>query len=132
MREIKGPIGQLLGVGPIESMRSEVERRVQKGARLPTHVEIPFMLDVKRALQLAAEEADRFGHSHIGREHLLLGLLHDERSLAGTILSDHGFHLDATRERLVDVLRGDPDAARDDEPPPPDVRMMFGDDEIPP
>ena len=59
-----------------DAIRSLTYKRAgQPGAPLDTSVEIPFSTDVKRALQYAAEEADRLLHGHIGPEHLLLGVL---------------------------------------------------------
>jgi hypothetical protein len=58
-----------------------------------------------RVLDLAHEEADRFGHRYLGPEHLVLGVLRDGGSAASRILEAHGADLAAAREalgRLVD------------------------------
>jgi ATP-dependent Clp protease ATP-binding subunit ClpC len=65
-----------------------------------TGVEIPFAPPVKRALQTAAEEADRLAHAHIGPEHLLLALLNDPMTKAGAALSRHGLVADALRKEI--------------------------------
>ena len=54
----------------------------------------------KRALVFGAEEADRLSTRHIGSEHLLLGLLREEKCLAAEILHERGVHLASTREEL--------------------------------
>jgi len=63
----------------------EIHRQIQArtGRRKPvsTSVEIPFSAEAKRALVYAAEQSDRLLHKYIGTEHLLLGLLREERSL---------------------------------------------------
>jgi uncharacterized protein (TIGR03435 family) len=66
--------------------------------------EIPFSDETKRVLLLAAEEADRLLHNHIGTEHLLLGLLREGRSRAASILVEHGFRLDTVRNDIVMLL----------------------------
>ena len=55
-------------------------------------------------LQFAAEEADRLLHNYIGTEHLLLGILREERSVASTILSEKGMRLNTVREDIVQLL----------------------------
>ena len=67
-------------------------------------MEVPFDSDVKRALEHAREEADGLHHIYIGTEHLLLGLLRDEQSVAGSMLAARGLHLDDARELVVKLL----------------------------
>src|SRR6266478_3891124 len=43
-------------------IRREVEKRLVRGEPIPTSIEVPLSHDAKRALVLAAEEADRLGH----------------------------------------------------------------------
>jgi len=43
----------------------------------------------KRVLEAARREAASRGHEYLGTEHLLLALLHDERGVAGRVLSAH-------------------------------------------
>jgi ATP-dependent Clp protease ATP-binding subunit ClpC len=45
-----------------------------------------FTERAKKTLTLAQEEAEKSGHSYIGTEHLLLGLLRGEGSLAYHVL----------------------------------------------
>ena len=75
------------------------------GEKTPTSVEIPFSDETKRILDHTAEEADRLRHSYIGTEHLLLGLLHEDQSVAGGILSGYGMRLEAVREQLLTLLK---------------------------
>ena len=51
-------------------------------------------------LAYAAEEAERLQHKHIGTEHLLLGLLREDKSFAAEILHDRGLRLSTIREEL--------------------------------
>jgi enamine deaminase RidA (YjgF/YER057c/UK114 family) len=64
--------------------------------------EVPFSQDTKRALNRAAVEADALRHTHIGCEHLLIALLHDKTSQAGSIASAHGLTAEAA---LADLRR---------------------------
>jgi len=52
-------------------------------------------VQVHRILELAGDEAARFGHRYLGPEHLLLGLLREGSSTAAAILRTHGIDLAA-------------------------------------
>src|SRR6476659_2660699 len=73
-------------------------------ARSHLSLEIPFSAETKRVLQFAAEEADRLLHNYIGTEHLLLGILREERSVAASILMEKGMRLHTVREDIVQLL----------------------------
>jgi ATP-dependent Clp protease ATP-binding subunit ClpC len=91
-----------------ETIRREVEGRLEKnsGVSLTTAtIDLPLSNKAKQALTFAAEEAERFGHHYIGTEHLLLGLLRVENSIAAAILGNLGLQLEATRERLRNEAR---------------------------
>ena len=88
----------------LENIRKEIEGRTVFREKLSTSVEIPFSTETKRVLQHAAEEADRLLHNYIGTEHLLLGILREERSVASSILSEKGMRLNTVREDIVQLL----------------------------
>ena len=82
-------------------LRAEIEKHITPGERISTSVEVPLTSESKKVLTLAAEEADRLGHRPIGTEHLLLGLLRVEDSVAGTLLRERGVRAATIRERLA-------------------------------
>ncbi len=86
-----------------ELLQAELERRGPTREKLSTSVEIPFNDEAKRALQHAEEEAERLMHPSIGTEHILLGLLRLESSVAGRMLFDRGMRLFAVREDAVSI-----------------------------
>ena len=88
----------------LENIRKEIEGRTVFREKVSTSVEIPFSTETKRVLQQAAEEADRLLHNYIGTEHLLLGILREERSVAASILSEKGMRLNTVREDIVQLL----------------------------
>jgi ATP-dependent Clp protease ATP-binding subunit ClpC len=88
----------------LENIRKEIEGRQVFREKVSTSVEIPFSAETKRVLQFAAEEADRLLHTYIGTEHLLLGILREERSVAAAILYDKGMRLASVREDIVQLL----------------------------
>ena len=88
----------------LENIRKEIEGRTVFREKVSTSVEIPFSTETKRVLQHAAEEADRLLHNYIGTEHLLLGILREDRSVAASILSEKGMRLSGVREDIVQLL----------------------------
>ncbi len=85
----------------IEAIRREIEGRTLLRERIPTSVELPLAPETKRVLHYSHEESDRLQHRHIGTEHLLLGLLREERSMAAQILFERGLRLNAVREEIA-------------------------------
>lgn len=92
----------------LEALRLDLEREMARGETLATSVEIPFSRSARRALELAAEEADRLLHNDIGTEHLLLGVLREDTSLAASLLKRHGLNIGNARESLLKLLSADP------------------------
>ncbi len=101
----------------LESIRKEIEGRTVFREKVSTSVDIPFSSETKRVLQFAAEEADRLLHTYIGTEHLLLGLLREERSVAASILYEKGMRLASVREDIVQLLNEKTAPARPKETP---------------
>jgi ATP-dependent Clp protease ATP-binding subunit ClpC len=110
IRDGKGHAAQILSRLSLENLRAEIERRSVFHEKVSTSVEIPFSVETKHVLQFTAEEADRLRHGHIGTEHLLLALLRQETSVAGSILLAHGLRLDDIR-REVESFPVEPSAA---------------------
>jgi uncharacterized protein (TIGR03435 family) len=88
----------------LDDFRSDIVGRLTVGEKIPESDEIPFSASCERALQYAAEEAARLLHSHIGTEHLLVGLLREERSVAAEVLAARGLRIEAVREAIVELL----------------------------
>src|SRR6267154_2599752 len=85
----------------IESIRKEIEGRTTIREKVSTSIDLPLSNECKRILAYAAEEAERLSHKHIGTEHLLLGLLREEKCVAAEILHERGLRLSAIREELA-------------------------------
>ncbi len=89
------------GDNTVDSIRKQVEGRTLSQDRVSTSVELPLSDESKRVLNYAAEEADRLLKNYIGTEHILLGLLREEKSVAAAILNDRGLRLNRIREELA-------------------------------
>ncbi len=106
----------LAGTGStLDDFRSDIVRRLISREKVSESDEIPFSASCERVLQYAAEEADRLLHNYIGTEHLLLGLLREERSAAAEVLAARGLRIEAVREAIVELLS----SGEQPEPPGP-------------
>ncbi len=85
----------------IETIRKQIEGRTAIREKVSTSVDLPLSNECKRVLAYAADEAERLSHKHIGAEHLLLGLLREEKCFAAEILHECGLKLAAIREELA-------------------------------
>jgi ATP-dependent Clp protease ATP-binding subunit ClpC len=110
IREPKGLIARIFAESNVSpaTLHEAIEAPLEVRERIPTSVEVPFSAETKLALQYAAEEADRLLHSYIGTEHLLLGLLRQDGTVAASILRTHGLGLDGVRVAIVNLLRESP------------------------
>jgi ATP-dependent Clp protease ATP-binding subunit ClpC len=110
LRESQGIVARILVLWQVsaESLRRDIEGRSAFREKVATSVEIPFSAATQRALQFAAEEADRLTHSYIGTEHLFLGLLRDDSSVAGSLLTARGLRSDDVRNTVVKLLAEPP------------------------
>src|SRR6201984_2727067 len=85
----------------VDSIRKQIEGHTTIREKVSTSVDLPLSNECKRVLAYAAEEAERLSHKHIGTEHLLLGLLREEKCFAAEILHERGLRLSAIREELA-------------------------------
>jgi len=100
----------------LKRLRKEIEKR-RSPPDPPGNASIPsFSPRSKRAIELAAESASELGHSVIGTEHVLLGLLKEQEGVAANTLTALGLHLDEVRNMVLEVLAVD---VRSDASPPP-------------
>jgi|SRR6516164_8759136 hypothetical protein len=83
-----------------ESIREQIERHTAPGKQVPTSVDLPLSHECKRVLAYGAEEAKLLNHKHIGTEHLLLGLLREEKCFGAQLLHEQGLTIDSVREQL--------------------------------
>jgi ATP-dependent Clp protease ATP-binding subunit ClpC len=82
----------------IESFRKQLEGHVLE--RSSTSVDCPLSNASKRVLAFAVKEADQLKSVPIGTEHLLLGLLRENKSTVPAVLATAGINLHSARNRL--------------------------------
>ena len=84
----------------VESIRKQIEAHTTIREKVSTSVDLPLSNECKRVLAYAAEEAHGLFQPHIGTEHLLLGLLREEKCFAAEILHERGLELAPVREEV--------------------------------
>ena len=106
IREGKGMTSRIFARShlSLDVIRKDIEDRTISREKVSTSVEIPFSTETKRVLHFAAEEADRLLHNYVGTEHLLLGILREERCVAASTLVEKGMRLNTVREDTVQLL----------------------------
>ena len=62
-----------------------------------------FTEQARRVVVAAQEEARMLGHNHIGSEHLLLGLLHEQGGTAADVLAAAGITAEAARAQVREL-----------------------------
>jgi ATP-dependent Clp protease ATP-binding subunit ClpA len=102
VQESKNFLYRYLGDKTSEAeLRAELLTYTVLRAPTSTSVDIPLSEECKQILMFGAEEAERLGHRHIGAEHLMLGMLRVENSVAARVLRQHGLALDRARTVLA-------------------------------
>lgn len=93
-----------LGIS-LAAVRQQVREMVGQGQEPPSG-HIPFTPQVKKVLELAQRESRALGHTYIGTEHVLLGLLREGDGVAAQVLVGLGADLNTVRQRVIQLLHG--------------------------
>jgi ATP-dependent Clp protease ATP-binding subunit ClpC len=92
----------------LEEIQQKIEETVKKGkAASAPGPDLPYTSRAKKVLELAMTEARELNHSYVGTEHLLLGLLREEKGIAAQVLSDAGVTLEQSRAETLRLLGSD-------------------------
>ncbi|HEY5544635.1 MAG TPA: Clp protease N-terminal domain-containing protein [Gemmatimonadaceae bacterium] len=82
--------------------------------------DLPYTSRAKRVLELAMSEARELRHSYVGTEHLLLGLMREEKGIAAQVLTSKGLTVTGVRDEVVRLLGTEmPSTAASQSPPGP-------------
>src|SRR5829696_1190651 len=85
----------------VDAVRREVEERIVLRDRIPQSAELHLAPETKKILFYANEESRHLKNRHIGPEHLLLGIVREERSIAAEIMLQYGLRLQDIRDELA-------------------------------
>ena len=96
----------------LEDTRKQVEEMIGKGNAAPNG-HIPFTPHAKQVLELSLREALQLGHSYIGTEHILLGLIREGEGVGTQVLIKMDVDLGELRSTTIDMIRGNAGGADD-------------------
>jgi DNA-binding transcriptional regulator YhcF (GntR family) len=83
-----------------EHLRQMVEGAIRPGDAAKATENLPYTSGAKKVLEFAMAEAGNLNHSYVGTEHLLLGLLREEKG-AATVLNQAGLTLARARNEVL-------------------------------
>ncbi len=96
-----------LGIS-LDQVQAEVEKIIGKG-NAQVGGEIGYTPRAKKVvMELAPEEARQLGHSYVGTEHILLGLIREGEGVAARVLENTGADLERVRQQVIKLLGGAP------------------------
>ncbi|UZD47096.1 ATP-dependent protease ATP-binding subunit ClpC [Peribacillus frigoritolerans] len=90
-----------LGLGP-EKIQKEVENLIGRGQ--DTAQTIHYTPRAKKVIELSMDEARKLGHSYVGTEHVLLGLIREGEGVAARVLNNLGVSLNKARQQVLQLL----------------------------
>lgn len=88
----------------LEEIQARIEEQVRKGKATIALGELPYTSRAKKVLEYAMAEAREMNHSYVGTEHLLLGLLREEKGIAAEVLNQLGVTLEEARRQVLKLL----------------------------
>jgi ATP-dependent Clp protease ATP-binding subunit ClpC len=89
----------------LDAVRQQVEEIIGRGQQVPSG-HIPFTPRAKKVLELSLREALQMGHTYIGTEHILLGLIREGDGVAAQVLVRLGADLNRVRTVVIQLLTG--------------------------
>ena len=93
-----------LGV-TFDVVREKVEEAIGANTN-PSPGSPPFTPRAKKVLELSLREALQLGHSYIGTEHMLLGLVREGEGVAAQVLNDLGADMARVRTQVIHMMSG--------------------------
>ncbi len=93
----------------LDQIHERVEEAVKKGKATIALGDLPYTSRAKKVLEFAMAEARELNHSYVGTEHLLLGLLREEKGIAAQVLNSLSITLEEARSETLKVLGSDID-----------------------
>jgi ATP-dependent Clp protease ATP-binding subunit ClpC len=90
-----------LGLSP-EKIQKEVEALIGRGTEVAQTVH--YTPRAKKVIELSMDEARKLGHSYVGTEHILLGLIREGEGVAARVLNNLGVSLNKARQQVLQLL----------------------------
>jgi ATP-dependent Clp protease ATP-binding subunit ClpA len=89
----------------LDDLKYQIETTVKRGnPGTRTGPDLPYTSRAKKVLELSMHQARNLNHAYVGTEHLLLGLIAEQKGIAAQVLIDRGVTLDTAVAETVRVL----------------------------
>ena len=85
-----------------EKIQKEVEALIGRGSENPQTIH--YTPRAKKVIELSMDEARKIGHSYVGTEHILLGLIREGEGVAARVLNNLGVSLNKARQQVLQLL----------------------------
>ncbi|WP_313351403.1 ATP-dependent protease ATP-binding subunit ClpC [Exiguobacterium sp.] len=85
-----------------DKIQMEVEALIGRGQDGATTIH--YTPRAKKVIELSMDEARKLGHSYVGTEHLLLGLIREGEGVAARVLNNLGISLSKARQQVLQLL----------------------------
>ncbi|SFE42243.1 ATP-dependent Clp protease ATP-binding subunit ClpC [Lentibacillus persicus] len=86
----------------VSKIQQEVEKLIGTGKQ-PMQT-IHYTPRAKKVVELSQDEARKLGHSYVGTEHILLGLIREGEGVAARVLNNLGVSLNKARQQVLQLL----------------------------
>ncbi|WP_010095812.1 ATP-dependent protease ATP-binding subunit ClpC [Ornithinibacillus scapharcae] len=86
----------------VSKIQEEVEKLIGTGKQ-PMQT-IHYTPRAKKVVELSQDEARKLGHSYVGTEHILLGLIREGEGVAARVLNNLGVSLNKARQQVLQLL----------------------------
>ena len=94
-----------------DEIHQSLQEYIKKGDTAPSADDLPYTSRSKKVLDLAMGQAAEMNHSYVGTEHLLMGLVLEDKGIAGQVLQRSGLRADQTKKEILEILRPHSEAA---------------------
>ncbi|WP_019123571.1 ATP-dependent Clp protease ATP-binding subunit [Brevibacillus massiliensis] len=98
---------QSLGLG-LDKIQNEVESLIGRGSEQPAAGTANYTPNytprAKKVIELSMDEARKLGHTYVGTEHILLGLIREGEGIAARIMNNLGVSLNKARQQVLQLL----------------------------
>ena len=94
-----------------DEIHQSLQEYIKKGDTAPSADDLPYTSRSKKVLDLAMGQAAEMNHSYVGTEHLLMGLVLEDKGIAGQVLQRSGLKADQVRKEILEILRPHSEAA---------------------
>src|SRR5262245_51376186 len=94
---------RLIGHAKTEAIADNARAWLAVGEKRSTSIDLPLSVECQNILGYAMSEAELLHHRHVGVEHVVLGIMREEKCNAAEILRKHGLQLSVARAKLAET-----------------------------